>query len=220
VVIEIADTGMGMEPEVMSRAFEPFYTTKGPGEGTGLGLSAVKGTVDSHGGTIEVDSTPGAGTTFRIRLPVLTASEQPVEDAAMQLPRGSGDVLIVDDEARVRHAASALLSSLGYRITLAEDGDHALQILQDSRAGFGLVLLDSRMPGRSSAETFKQLRERLPDLPVLFWSGRAQDAAIEDLLQAAGTDFIQKPYRALDLADRVRRLTRGSPAQGDAGTGT
>lgn len=219
VVLEIADTGMGMEPEVLSRAFEPFFTTKGPGEGTGLGLSAVAGTVESHGGTIDVDSAPGRGSTFRIRLPVLAGVTASAEQDVVGLPHGSGEVLIVDDEARVRHAASALLGSLGYRITLAEDGDHALRILQDSRAGFGLVLLDSKMPGRSSAETFRQLREQVPELPVLFWSGRASDGAIEDLLKEARTDFIQKPYRARDLAERVHRLTH-PPAPQPGGSAT
>jgi two-component system cell cycle sensor histidine kinase/response regulator CckA len=206
VLLTIADTGHGMSREVLSRAFDPFFTTKPPGEGTGLGLSVVSGTIESHGGHIDVESAEGLGTTFHVRLPTIepvleTANAEPT------LPRGKAEILVVDDEPTVRHAAGALLKSLGHRVTLAEDGDHALRMVQSSNKPFELVVLDSKMPGLGREETFRAIRDALPGVPVLFWSGRSSDETLDKLLLEARTDFIQKPYRASDLAQRVAVLT-------------
>jgi signal transduction histidine kinase/CheY-like chemotaxis protein len=211
VVLDVADTGCGMAPEVLSRAFDPFFTTKPPGQGTGLGLSAVAGTVESHGGKIGVASTVGAGTTFQLRLPLISESQLPVGAEDSALPSSSADILVVDDEASVRHAAGTLLSSLGYKVTLAEDGDHAIRLAQSSSKPFELVVLDSKMPGLSREATFRSVRGLWPDVPVLFWSGRAADDALEQLLGHQRTSFIQKPYRAADLAQRVHDLISGRP---------
>jgi signal transduction histidine kinase/CheY-like chemotaxis protein len=206
VELTIRDTGHGMDREVLSRAFDPFFTTKAPGEGTGLGLSAVSGTVESHGGHIEVESTPGAGTTFRVKLPLIDSETEAVASEPT-LKRGSAEILLVDDEPTVRHTAGALLASLGHHVTLAEDGDHAIRMAQDAVSPFELIVLDSKMPGLSREETFRALRESVPGVPVLFWSGRAGDETLDKLLTEPDTDFIQKPYRASELADRVLRLT-------------
>jgi CheY-like chemotaxis protein len=214
VLLEVSDTGHGMTSEVRARAFDPFFTTKPPGQGTGLGLSAVAGTIESHGGSIDVDTRVGVGTTFRVRLPPMVKPELAVVTDESVLPKSSAEILVVDDEASVRHAAGALLSSFGYKVTLAEDGDHAIKLVQSSPKPFELVVLDSKMPGISREATFQAVRRAWPDVPVLFWSGRAADEALDQLLRNDKTSFLQKPYRAADLAQRVHDMVVG---QSDVG---
>ncbi|MEW6754573.1 MAG: ATP-binding protein [Candidatus Latescibacterota bacterium] len=172
VVWTVADTGAGMPPEVLEHIFEPFYTTKQPGAGTGLGLAQVYGIVEEHGGHIEVTSQVGAGTIFRIYLPEVTAQEAPAAPAATPIPRGQGQVvLVVEDEPRVLETARDLLQSLGYGVRTATTGREGLRAYEAHRAQIALVLTDLVMPEMGGEELIRALRERDPGLPIVVMSG-------------------------------------------------
>ena len=196
-VLTVADTGEGMPPEVLERAFDPFFTTKGVGKGTGLGLSQVYGIAHQGGGTVRIDSQPGLGTAIRIYLPVTPAgphaTQVPPQDDV--LPTGA-KILVVDDDADVRAMLAEVLASLGYAVAEAADGAAGLASLGTQQPD--LMILDYAMPGLTGAEVAKLAWQQQPDLPILFASGYADTASIENV---AGTNAIvlRKPFRIADL---------------------
>ncbi len=167
VLVEVLDTGEGIPSDTLPSIFEPFFATKPVGRGTGLGLAAVSGTIKSLKGSIEVDSEPGCGTAFRILLPCENGAESVASREAPQLTRGSGRVLLVDDDALVRRAAAATLRSLGYEVVTATDGVHALELYQNATGQFHAVILDLRLPRMDGAATFEELHRLAPALPIL-----------------------------------------------------
>jgi CheY-like chemotaxis protein len=199
VELSVTDTGSGMPPDVAARAFDPFFTTKGPGKGTGLGLSQVYGIARQAGGAVRIESRPGAGTTVRMLLPRTQAP--PAAEEAGALPaeapdRASACILVVDDDPDMRRVLVASLETLGYRVLAAEDGPSGLAVLD--RAGPDLLLLDFAMPGMNGAEVARLARQRRPGLPIVFASGYADTAAIED---AAGPEarILRKPFRMEEM---------------------
>ena len=200
--IAVSDTGVGMTAEVLEHIYEPFFTTKETGKGTGLGLAAVYGTVKEHNGTINVCSEPGQGTVFRVRLPSgLSEAPQalPMEEAV----QGRGGIMLVDDEAIVRMSGHCLLEELGYQVYLAEDGEQALELFARERDQIGLVILDMVMPKLSGKETFLRLKEIDPMVRVLFSSGFHRDGTVNELLDMGAKGFIHKPYRLQYLSTSV-----------------
>ncbi len=208
VLIEIRDTGHGIERALLPEIFSPFFTTKPLGKGTGLGLAAVAGTIKAHAGTITVDSSVGVGTVFSIRLPVATnpPSELAVDDD--EVVNGHGVVLLVNDDAMVAATASATLQSFGYEVVHTPGGAAALELVRAAPGRFGLVVLDLRMPGMSGEETFEALRALDPDLPVVLWSGYGAEQDVEGMLRRGAAAFVQKPYRAAELSRVVARAIR------------
>jgi len=206
LTLEVADTGVGIPPGHLERIFEPFFTTKGEGRGSGLGLATVYGIVKAHGGEVRVESRDGRGSRFTVYLPILAdPGPQPVRREAP--PRhGSGLVLVVDDEELVRRTAERLLSSLGYQPVLVTGGQEALDWLAAQPAPPLAVVLDLAMPGMDGAACFRLMRERVPDLRVILSSGFARNARAQQLLDAGARGFLQKPYRAADLADALAAL--------------
>lgn len=205
VLVEVLDTGDGIAKEVLPRVFEPFFTTKPVGKGTGLGLAAVIGTVKSLKGSIEVESELCCGTVFRILLPCCEATQVSVEaDAQPQIVRGRGHVLLVEDDLRVRRSATATLTSLGYEVTAATDGLHALEIYQSPGKRIDLVILDLRMPRLDGEATFDRLHHLEPQLPVLIWSGHGGEQDIENMLERGAVGYIQKPFRIAEFSHVVR----------------
>jgi CheY-like chemotaxis protein len=208
VMLAVTDTGVGMTPDVMAHIFEPFYTTKGVDQGTGLGLSMVLGVVQQSGGGIHVYSEPNVGTSFKIYLPVTTEAEAGVHVASTPArARGSETVLLVEDEPSVRALASRTLEMHGYRVLQASDGKDALDVA--GRHGDGaidLVLSDVVMPNLSGPELVARLRARFPHLKVLFMSGYTDEAVVRHGLLDAQVSFVQKPYTPSDLAQRVRKV--------------
>ncbi len=205
VLLAVSDTGVGMSKEVKERIFEPFFTTKPVGQGTGLGLSVVYGTVQQHGGTIDVYSELGFGTSFRIYWPRV----EPVASAVAQTvgaavrPRGSETVLLVEDELLVRVFATKTLTQQGYRVICAESAEAALQLF-DEAAAPALLITDVILPGINGPALARELLVRFPGLPVLFASGYSGHLMAERGQLPADVDYLQKPFDATTLAKRVR----------------
>ena len=206
VVLEVGDTGDGMEPQVIDHAFEPFYTTKGVGEGSGLGLSMAYGFARQSGGFATIESVSGHGATVRLYLPRAAAPEITASrknDRADVVPRGSGTILAVEDDVDVRNLVVGVLTGLGYDVVQAGDGESALALL-DARADIDLLFSDVVLPdGMSGPEIAKRARRRRPDLKVVFTTGYAE-AGLGDLtLDGAAAGLIHKPYRKAELAREI-----------------
>jgi len=201
VELSIADTGTGMTKDVIEHIFEPFYTTKKHGKGTGLGLASVYGTIKDHHGAISISSEPGVGTIFKVYLPV-SCESVPVS-AVEKTVSGSGGILLVDDEAILRSAGQALLEDLGYRVYLAEDGAQALEVYAQERDRINLVLLDMIMPGMGGKETFLKLKELDADVRALFCSGFHREGTNDELVSLGAKGFLQKPYSRSALSKLV-----------------
>jgi len=202
LLLEVADTGVGIPPENLNRIFEPFFTTKELGKGTGLGLSAAFGSVVQHHGAINAYSEPGRGTIFRIYLPIINASAGNQEEKHEITP-GSGTILLIDDEPAIRFANGLLLESAGYKVLLAEDGISGLETLKKNLAEIDLILLDMIMPKMNGSECFKRIIEIKPEVKVILCSGFPQDADLAEMKKQGLTSFLCKPCRADELTRKV-----------------
>jgi CheY-like chemotaxis protein len=203
--LRVTDTGKGMDEATRRRVFEPFFTTKELGRGSGLGLSTVWGIVQAHGGTIDVESAPGRGTTFTVWLPIVDGAPKPAPKRATARPVSAvRRVLVVDDEVAVRTSTQRLLERIGIEVAVAVDGNDALRIYDAEAGAFDAIVLDMGMPGMGGAECFRHLRER-GDVPVLIATGYADDRAVQALVEA-GAALIEKPYGAEDLRRQVLRM--------------
>jgi PAS domain S-box-containing protein len=217
VMLAVSDTGSGMSPEVKARIFEPFFTTKAAGSGTGLGLSTCHGIVKQSGGTINVYSEPGVGSTFRIYFPMSreAVEMQQSRERSGQIARGSETVLLVEDEPMVRELGVLALSSLGYRVIEASNGVEALNRLQKLGTDtIGLIVTDVVMPEMGGRELAEKARALDPNLRILFSSGYTSDAMENSQLLEERTYFLPKPYTMMMLADKIREvLDEPTPAQ-------
>ncbi len=206
VRLSVSDTGGGMTPEIVSHIFEPFFTTKEEGKGTGLGLATVYGIVQQSGGTIEVESQPGAGTTFRIYLPEVTGVEvvPAPQRTVQQTSRGLETILLVEDDERVRALVGSVLTKSGYVVLEAARGEQALDIARTYALPIHLLLTDVVMPGMSGRVLSERLTSLRPETRVLFMSGYSDDAILRHGVQTAGTQFIQKPFSIEALTAKLR----------------
>ncbi len=204
IVLSVTDTGFGMSGEVQARIFEPFFTTKAAGSGTGLGLAMVYGAVEQNGGSIEVASAPGRGSTFRIRLPETRGPKAARGAPEAELPLGSETVLLVEDEAAVRDVTREQLESLGYRVIACADAAEALAASARHREALHLLLTDVVMPGMNGRELAARLRITRPGLRVLFTSGYGEDVIARHGVLEPGVLLLQKPYALPRLAGLVR----------------
>jgi PAS domain S-box-containing protein len=205
--LSVTDTGDGIAPELLDRVFDPFFTTKEQGAGTGLGLATVYGIVKQSGGDIEVESTPGAGTVFRIHLPLVACEKTAAAAAPTQNDAqvGSETVLLVEDDASAASLMARVLTSAGYRVLAAEDGVAALELV--ARHGLervDMLLTDVVMPRLGGLELASRLREQRPDLPVLFASGYSEATVMGDRPVNGDFDLLQKPFSPRELRTRVR----------------
>ena len=205
VSLVIEDDGVGMDAATRARVFEPFFTTREPGEGTGLGLASVFGIVTHHGGEIEVESEPGRGTTFRLLLPA-TDERPPSGNAGPAIVRGKGTLLVVDDEPQVLRTCSRLLERIGYTVLQASSGKQAVEIVRERGAEIALVLLDMTMPDLSGAKTFDAMRALAPTLKVLLASGFGIEHDAQEALDRGAAGFIQKPFTAAQLSTKLAEL--------------
>jgi signal transduction histidine kinase/CheY-like chemotaxis protein len=207
VAMSVRDTGSGMTETTRQRMFEPFYTTKPQGLGTGLGLAMVYGAVKSHGGTITVESAPERGTRITLYLPAATLPAPVVVAPVVQPAPRKGRVLVVDDEAAIRTTTKRVLERHGYDVLDAESGARAVALFADQRDV--IVVLDMAMPGMGGAECFQRLRALDPAVRVLLVSGYAIQDDIRGCLQAGACGFLAKPFASAILLDALATIARG-----------
>ncbi len=208
VCLTLGDTGCGMNEATLKRLFEPFFTTKEVGKGTGLGLATVYGIVSQHQGWVSVESSVGAGTTFRVYLPRTAAPETSFTKAeASVMPRGHETILLVEDESSLLTLSATILRRCGYRVLEARSGIEALRVWEETGQQAHLVLTDMVMPGGISGfELVERLRQLKPGLKVLLTSGYSLELARQDPETRARFRFLAKPYQAATLAKAVREV--------------
>ncbi len=211
VSLTVSDTGTGMDLETQKRAFEPFFTTKAVGKGTGLGLATVYGIVKQHGGHIALESQPGHGTVFRILLPQSAEVPAPAADGASLPPSGgrTETVLLVEDEAAVRALTRRMLVSQGYRVLEADGGEEALR-LAEAHQPIHLLVTDVIMPGMSGPEVYAAVQSRQPGIKVLYVSGYTDDVIDRHGVKDRQIPFLQKPFTAPQLDEKIRSVLGGA----------
>jgi len=211
LVLEVCDTGTGIESSVLGRLFEPYVTTKtsGPVKGTGLGLATVYGIANSHGGLAEVAATGAQGTTMQVFFP---ASTEELPEEAPSRPRapirGSGTILVVDDEPLLLRTTSIALHALGYEVVTVSTGSEALEVVRQRGNKLSGVLLDMAMPGLSGKDTYLAVREKAPHLPVVLMTGSAVNEEVQGLLDAGVRGFLPKPFDAAELSRALAEVVR------------
>jgi PAS domain S-box-containing protein len=221
VRLAISDNGAGMDRATQARIFEPFFTIKGRGEGTGLGLSTVYGIVKQSDGYVWVRSQPGEGTTFEIYL-ARAASEAAAPAGATRLElgfRGVETVLLAEDEASVRLLAARILGERGYKVLAAAEGKEALSMAEEFGGEIHLVLTDVVMPGMSGRELVSRLETIRPGIKALYISGYADNAIVHQGTLDSDVAFLQKPFTAESLARKIREVISARPTRGPAETG-
>ncbi|WP_066658322.1 MULTISPECIES: CHASE3 domain-containing protein [unclassified Sphingomonas] len=209
VMVSVTDTGTGMPPEVIERAFDPFYTTKGVGKGTGLGLSQVYGFVKQSSGHVKIYSEPGVGTTVKLYIPrhFGDAEAAPGETGPIDLPRAQGDevILVVEDEERVRHMSVDTLRELGYVVVQASDANQALTVLT-IQPRIDLLFTDIVMPDMNGRVLSDRAREQRPGLKVLYTTGYTRNAIVHNGMLDHDVAFIAKPFTVQQLATKIREV--------------
>jgi CheY-like chemotaxis protein len=208
VLLSVSDTGYGMTEEVKQHIFEPFFTTKEVGKGTGLGLSTVFGIVKQSGGSVEVYSEPGQGTTVKMYLPEAaeaTQARQPLSGTRPP-PQGTETILLVEDESAVRAFSRQALRSWGYKILEAGDGLEALRLAQQYQDAIHLLLTDVVMPNLGGHQLAERLLPLHPESKVLYLSGFTDDAIVRHGILESHVQFLQKPFSLVALAHKVREV--------------
>ncbi len=204
--LTVSDTGHGMDAAVIERIFDPYFTTKGPGDGTGLGLAMVLAIVQSHDGAITVYSEPGQGTSFHVFLPEINREIQPETATVETLPTGAESVLFVDDERILVDLGREMLESLGYSVTACTSSLEALEIFKARPAAFDLVVTDMTMPGLTGRALARELMTMRPELPVILCTGFSELINGKGAMEAGIREFVTKPYVIGALASTIRRV--------------
>jgi len=208
-VLTVRDNGDGIKKANLEKVFEPFFTTKGVGEGTGLGLAMVYGTVQSHGGTLEVESKLGVGTAFHVYLPLTDEDRDTLQEKEKSIVQGRGEtVLIVDDEASMRSATCDVLESLGYKVLSAGDGEEALEMFRAHQNQISLVITDVVMPVMGGVDLARSIRLLDKKMPIIFVTGYDKDQAMSAEDRIEQSSIIMKPFPPAELSQCIRRLIR------------
>ena len=213
VLLAIGDNGIGMTPEVQARVFEPLFTTKGPGKGTGLGLATVRSIVKLAGGHIELDSEIGRGTTFKIFLPQVheELSAGKAGSGLHAIPRGNETILLAEDDDTVRTLARQVMETCGYRVLEAANGEEAVRLFERHDGSIHLLVSDVVMPYLGGRAVADHLRTLKPQLRILFLSGYTADDAAQHGVTEADFTLLQKPFSIRALAQKVRDVLDAAP---------
>ena len=204
--LSIRDTGSGIDPEIIDRIFEPYFTTKGPGEGTGMGLALIHGIVKSYGGDIAVASERGKGTTFHVMLPIVEAEVSPAIEQKTEFPGGSERILLVDDEKVAVDAIQSMLTNLGYKVTARTSSIEALEAFRNNPDAFDLIITDMTMPNMTGRELAKEIMSIRKDIPIILCTGFS-DQIDEKKAKALGMRaFVMKPIVMREMANTIRNL--------------
>jgi PAS domain S-box-containing protein len=212
VVLEVSDTGQGMDNETLAHIFEPFFTTKDIGEGTGLGLSTVYGIVQQSGGHVQVQSQPGRGTTFRIYLPRVWETEVPEEApvAPSQKVAGHETILLVEDHAALRSLTATILEGNGYKVLQAGSPDEAERICHEYSSPIDMILTDVIMPGDNGPALARRLQQQRPGIRLMYVSGYVENPALREEVLDHNLPFLQKPFGPAELLSKVRQVLDSS----------
>lgn len=210
VKVSVTDNGTGMDEETQKKIFEPFYTTKGPGKGTGMGLASVYGTAKTHSGSIEVDSRPGHGTTMVLYLPLISSDTASEEEPEMRTDPGKGNahILFVDDEEFVVDSASMTLERSGYQVSICRNGREAVIYYNENWKTIDLVIIDMVMPEMGGRETFAEMKKLNPQIKALLSSGYSINGEAQEILNEGVAGFIQKPYLRIELTEKVAGILK------------
>ncbi|MCJ8502538.1 PAS domain S-box protein [Desulfatitalea alkaliphila] len=206
VKLSVTDTGVGIDPRDLKRIFDPFFSTRRLGRGTGLGLASAYGIVANHGGIITVYSETGAGSTFNIYLPASNKAVSARKDPQTEIVTGQETVLLVDDEKGIREIGLLLLEKLGYKVILAAGGQEAVDLFARHKDTIDLVMLDMIMPGMSGGETFAALQQIDPQVKVLLSSGYSINGQAKSIMDQGCKGFIQKPFGMQELSIKLRGI--------------
>jgi len=206
VKISVTDTGTGMDDNIKKRIFDPFFTTKDIGRGTGLGLASAYGIIKNHGGIINVYSMIDKGSTFNIFLPASTKEAKKDVPLNQKTLKGTGTILLVDDEDMIIDVGSQILASLGYLPLLAKSGKEAIDVYEKNRERIVMVILDMIMPGMGGGETYDRLKRIDPEIRVLLSSGYSIDGQASEIIDRGCNGFIQKPFNVIQLSRKIREV--------------
>jgi CheY-like chemotaxis protein len=202
-LVEVTDDGSGMSPEVKARVFDPFFTTKGA-RGSGLGLSVSHTIIRQHGGSIEVESEPGRGSTFRVVLPAAAIEQVAADEAEVAPPATRGRILIIDDEEPIREVLADILQTAEHEVVLAEDGPQGLACFAQGR--FDLVFTDLGMPGMSGFDVARALKAQRPEVPVGLLTGWGASVDEKEMRDAGVDVLVSKPFKFDEVLAVVREL--------------
>ncbi len=206
VLMTVTDTGVGMDTATQEKIFDPFFTTKEMGRGTGLGLASAYGIIKNHSGTIEVSSKKGSGATFCIYIPASGKQVTTAPDQDLPLEKGTGNILLVDDEQMILDVGKQLLEYLGYSVLTTGSGQGAIELLTGNHKRIDLIILDLIMPTMGGGETFDALRVIAPQIKVLLSSGYALEGEAAEILDRGCNGFLQKPFSLNDLSEKIRAI--------------
>jgi len=211
--LAVQDTGHGMDRSVLDRIFDPYFTTKGPGEGTGLGLAVVHGIVKNHNGAITVHSEPGTGTVFQVYLPALAREASPIETAPVSIATGSERIIVVDDEEKLVIAIKRMLEFLGYKVTAMTSSVAALSLFRQHPEGFDVMVTDYTMPGMTGIDLAREIIGVRPGFPIILCTGFTEKIS-EDTVKSMGIRaLLMKPVTLRDLAETVREVLENEPRE-------
>ncbi len=206
ILLSVTDTGEGMDKDIVEKVFEPFFSTKEPGKGTGLGLASCYGIIKGHGGFIDVDSEPGKGSTFMIYLPASNKKSTDGHEEEKNIRRGNGKILVIDDEELILEVSVVMARELGYSVIDAKNGKEAVEKYKKFKDDIDMVILDMVMPDQSGEEVFALLKEINPDVRVLLASGYTFNNRVKSLMERGCIGFLKKPYSIEELSNRLIRL--------------
>jgi CheY-like chemotaxis protein len=207
VLLEVMDTGVGIDKETQERIFDPFFTTKEMGKGTGLGLASVYGIIKGHGGYVDVYSEKGRGTTFQIYLP---ASDKKADTKSIgksiDLYNGTETILLVEDEEAVLDVGIKMLGKMGYNVLTAKNGQEAIVLYKEKQDTIDMVILDMVLPEMGGGEVYDAIKEINPDVRVLLASGYSIESQAKQILSRGCNGFIQKPFNLRELSAKIREI--------------